>query len=71
MEDNKISGAKNALQTMLFYYLYSLIDNVEDPKQYIATELGKMINLSEEHIQYVKLDVATKEILERLCYTKR
>lgn len=69
MEDNKISGAKNALQTMLFYYLYSLIDNVEDPKQYIATELGKMINLSEEQIQYVKLDVATNNLLENLSYS--
>ena len=45
MEDNKMSGAKNGLQTMLFYYLYSLIGNVEDPKQYIATEIGKMIDL--------------------------
>lgn len=67
MEDNKISGAKNGLQTMLFYYLYSLIGNVEDPKQYIATEMGKMINLSEEQIQYVKMNVANdNKLLENL-----
>ena len=67
MEHNKISGAKNGLQTMLFYYLYSLIGNVKDPKQYIATELGKMINLSEEQIQYVKLNVANdNKLLDNL-----
>ena len=67
MEHNKISGAKNGLQTMLFYYLYSLIGNVKDPKQYIATELGKMINLSEEQIQYIKLNVANdNKLLDNL-----
>lgn len=67
MQDNKISGAKNGLQTMLFYYLYSLIGNVKDPKQYIATELGKMIDLSEEQIQYVKLNIANdNKLLENL-----
>ena len=60
MEDNKMSGAKNGLQTMLFYYLYSLIGNVEDPKQYIATEIGKMIDLSEEQIQYVQSHISTE-----------
>ena len=43
---------------MMYYYLSALIGSVEDPKQYIATELGKMIDLSEEQIQYVKLNVA-------------
>ena len=56
--DSKISGAKHAVQTMMFYYFSSLIGTVEDPKQYIATELGKMIDLSEEQIQYVKMNVA-------------
>lgn len=58
MENSKISGAKNGVQTMMFYYLSSLIGTVEDPKQYIATELGKMIDLSEEQIQYVKMNIA-------------
>ena len=67
MEDNKMSGAKNGLQTMLFYYLYSLIGNVEDPKQYIATEIGKMIDLSEEQIQYVEMNIANdNKLLENL-----
>lgn len=58
MENNKTSGAKHGVQTMMFYYLSSLIGTVEDPKQHIATELGKMIDLSEEQIQYVKMNVA-------------
>ena len=67
MEDNKMSGAKNGLQTMLLYYLYSLIGNVEDPKQYIATEIGKMIDLSEEQIQYVEMNIANdNKLLENL-----
>jgi len=60
MESNKISGAKHGVQTMMFYYLSSLIGSVEDPKQHIATELGKMINLSEEQIQYVRMQVANE-----------
>ena len=72
MEDNKMSGAKNGLQTMLFYYLYSLIGNVEDPKQYIATEMGKMIDLSEEQIQYVKMNIANdNKLLENLSSSIR
>lgn len=55
--DSRITGAKHSVQTMMFYYLSSLIGSVEDPKQYIATELGKMIDLSEEQIQYVKMNV--------------
>ena len=58
MNNSKISGAKQGVQTMMFYYLSSLIGNVEDPKQYMATELGKMINLSEEQVQYVKMNIA-------------
>lgn len=72
MEDNKMSGAKNGLQTMLFYYLYSLIGNVEDPKQYIATEMGKMIDLSEEQIQYVEMNIANdNKLLENLSSSIR
>lgn len=56
-DNNKISGAKLAVQTMLYYYLSSLIDTVEDPKQVIATELGEMINLSEAQIQYVNMNL--------------
>lgn len=58
MEDNKISGARQGVQTMMFYYFSSLVGVVEDPKQYIATEIGKMIDLSEEQVQYVKTSIA-------------
>lgn len=62
MENSKEYGAKQAVQTMLFYYLSSLITNhVEDPKQQIASELGAMIDLSEEQIQYVKMSLATED----------
>lgn len=72
MEDNKMSGAKNGLQTMLFYYLYSLIGNVEDPKQHIATEISKMIDLSEEQIQYVEMNIANdNKLLENLSSSIR
>ena len=67
-----MSGAKNGLQTMLFYYLYSLIGNVKDPKQYIATEMGKMIDLSEEQIQYVEMNIANdNKLLENLSSSIR
>lgn len=56
--DSRITGAKHSVQTMMFYYLSALIGTVEDPKQHIATEMGKMIDLSEEQIQYVKMNVA-------------
>ena len=36
------------------------MSKVEDPKQYIATEICKMINLSEEQTTYVQTTVATK-----------
>ena len=60
MGNNKLDGAKDATQSMLFYYLLSLSQSgVEDPKQLIATELGKMINLSEEQIEYVITETKT------------
>lgn len=57
MEDNKVLNAQQAVQTMLCYYLTSLIPNVDDPKQYIATKLGEMINFSEDQIRYVQMNV--------------
>lgn len=67
MDNSKINGAKHSVQTMLFYYLSSLIGTVEDPKQHIATEMGAMINLSEEQIQYVQMSVANNnKVLENL-----
>lgn len=68
MEDGRLAGAKAGIQNMLFYYLTALVDNgIDDPKQYIATEIGKMINLSEEQVMYVKGNVALEnKFLESL-----
>lgn len=53
--DSKITGAKQGVQNMLFYYISALMDNgVKDPKQHIATEIGKMIDLSEDQVLYVE-----------------
>lgn len=57
--DSRISGAKNGVQTMLYYYLTALIDSgVKDPKQRIATEISKMIDLSDEQCAYVNAHVS-------------
>ena len=60
MDDSRLTGAKEGVQTMLFYYLLALQGNVKDPKQVIATELGHMIDLSEERIQYVQSHISTE-----------
>ena len=67
MNDSRLTGAKEGVQTMLFYYLLALQGNVKDPKQVIATELGHMIDLSEEQIQYVEMNIANdNKLLENL-----
>lgn len=60
MDNGRLKGAKQGLQTMLFYYLSALIPLVKDPKQCIATDIGKMIDLSEEQVAYVKMTIATQ-----------
>jgi len=59
MESSKAAGAKEAVSTMMFYYLSSLIGTQEDPKQYIAGELGNMIGLTEDQIAYVRSTINT------------
>lgn len=56
---DKLSGAKQAVQNMLFYYLTTLLDK-EDPKQIMASEIGAMIDLSEDQLNYVKLHLSAK-----------
>lgn len=58
----------NAVVDMLFYHYYALIkQGVEDPKQVIATELPKLIGLSEEQIQYVKINTLQEnKLIENL-----
>lgn len=54
MDDNRLQSAKSALRNMLFYYIAELIDQgVEDPRQKVATEIGDLINLSSEQVEYV------------------
>lgn len=67
MENSKVAGARQGVQTMLFYYLSALMSTVKDPKQYIATELGEMIDLSEEQIRYVQMSIKNEsKILDNL-----
>ena len=56
MEKNSvIIGSEKSVQTMIHYLMTALIDaKVKDPKQYIATEISKMIDLSEEQAIYVQ-----------------
>jgi hypothetical protein len=54
MEGLKSESAKKAVKKMLFYYISALIEEGnEDPKRIAATELGEMINLSEEQVEFV------------------
>lgn len=63
---DKSSGAKQAVQNMLFYYLTTLLDE-KDPKQIIASEMGAMIDLSEDQLNYVKLQLSAKnKVLDNL-----
>lgn len=51
---SRIEGAKNALSSMLFYYIYALKESgCEDPKQTASEEIGKMIGLADEQTQFV------------------
>lgn len=66
MEDNRIAAAREGVQNMLFYYLTSLIESgVKDPKQYIATEIGKMINLSDEQRKYIEANLALEDNISK------
>lgn len=60
MEDAQLKGAEQAVQNMLFYYFTALEKTIEDPKQYIATRLPDMINLSEDQALFVKSNISTK-----------
>lgn len=54
---NEVDSSRKAVEDMMFYYLFGLIRNGEqDPKQVIATEVAKMINLTEEQLDYVKIN---------------
>lgn len=51
---SKVESAKSAVHNMLIYYYQALKEkNCNDPKQVIATEVGKMINLTDEQVVYM------------------
>ena len=50
----KTEGVKRAAAKMIFYYISTLISiGDEDPRRTVATELGEMIDLSKEQVEYV------------------
>lgn len=68
MDNSRITGAKQSVQNMLFYYISALIDSgVKDVKQYIASEIGDMIDLSEEQVSYVQSHISNEnKVVENL-----
>lgn len=55
----KVRGAKVATQNMLMYYYQALVEEGHpDPKREMATELPKMIQLSQEQAEYVQAEIA-------------
>lgn len=61
MEDQRVNGAKNALGSMLFYYVYALKEaGYPDPKQEASEEVGRMISLADEQVQLVSEDAKLK-----------
>lgn len=65
MDDNRLESAKSALRNMLFYYIAELIDQgVEDPRQRVATEIGELINLSSEQLEYIYSKLSSSVSLE-------
>lgn len=56
---SRLESSKAAVQNMLFYYITTLIDcGVKDPKQKIATEIGEMIDMSEEQAMFVQSNIS-------------
>lgn len=54
---NEVESCRKTVEDMMFYYLFGLLRSGEqDPKQVIATEVAKMINLTEEQLDYIKIN---------------
>lgn len=59
--NNEVKGAELAVKKMLLYYISALQTvGVDDVRQYIATKIGDMIQLSEEQCNFIKANF-TKE----------
>jgi hypothetical protein len=64
----EVDSSRKAVENMMFYYLFGLIRSGEqDPKQVIATEVAKMVNLTEEQLDYIKINTEEhNNLLENL-----
>lgn len=60
--ENRLAGTKNSVQDMLYYYAVALLDNgVDDPKQYIATQIPDMIDISVEQARYISSQLSVNK----------
>lgn len=63
--NNEVKGAENAVRKMLLYYYSALeVSGVKDIKQYIATKIGKMIDLSEDQCSFIKANLSSNSKLK-------
>ena len=64
---NEVDSSRKTVEDMLFYYLFGLIrSGVQDPKQVIATEVASMINLTEEQLDYIKINTQDISVVDFL-----
>lgn len=55
--ENEIKGAENAVRKMLMYYLSALeASGVEDTKQFVASRISEMIDLSDEQQKFIVMN---------------
>lgn len=56
--DNEVKGAEAAVRKMLLYYISSLQTvGVEDIRQYVATKMAEMIQLTDEQLAFVQANI--------------
>lgn len=65
---HEVQGAEDAVRKMLLYYASALHNiGVEDVRQYIATKISSMIDLSEEQYQFILTNLNSENnIIESL-----
>ncbi len=52
-------SAKEGIKNMLYYYIEALVEEgVEDPKSFIAEEIGEMINLTCDQVKYINSELS-------------
>lgn len=57
--DARILGARMGVETMLYYYYTAIIGKVKDPKQYMASRMPVMIDLTDEQATYVGATISS------------